>query len=130
MRGARLALLVLLIMLFTPLSGCIGTDMAAWGGSNGEYNVEVDGDTVTIETRLGEGEDNTYEMTKIGCENNTDDPFYFTGQLSQFHHYLQGAGRPLEAFDLLKAVSASTFKWRERLVRIINKSPISSSMLS
>ncbi|MBT6971730.1 MAG: hypothetical protein HOA04_01350, partial [Euryarchaeota archaeon] len=100
-----MALLVLLIMLFTPLSGCIGTDMAAWGGSNGEYNVEVDGDTVTIETRLGEGEDNTYEMTKIGCENNTDDPFYFTGQLSQFHHYLQGAGRPLEAFDLLKAVT-------------------------
>lgn len=105
MRGARLALLVLLIMLFAPLSGCLGTDMAEWGKSNGEYNVKIDGDAVTIETQLGEGEDNTYEMTKMGCENDTDEPFYFNGQLSQFHHYLQGAGRPLEAFDLLKAVT-------------------------
>lgn len=100
-----MALLVLLIMLFVPLSGCLGTDMAAWGESSGEYNVKVKKDAVTIVTKLGEGEDNTYEMTKMGCENDTSDPFYFSGQLSQFHHYLQGAGRPLEAFDLLKAVT-------------------------
>ena len=105
MRGARLALLVLLIMLFAPLSGCLGTDMAEWGKSNGEYNVKIDGDAVTIETRLGEGEDNTYEVTKLGCGSDGDEPFYFSGQLSQFHHYLQSAGRITPAANLLKAVT-------------------------
>ena len=103
MGGRRGGLLVVLAMLIVPLSGCLGADTAEWGSETGQLTVDVDGDDVTIDTKLT-GDSHTMEVSKYGCGEDND-VFRLEGWLPQFHHYPQGADEPGEDDDLLMAVT-------------------------
>jgi len=99
------AILVLLVMLLAPLSGCVGSEMPEWGKESGEITVKTDGDTVTIDSRLTEGGAlHSMTATKTGCGNDSD-AYVVEGWLSQFHHYPLSADEAGDDNDLLMGVT-------------------------
>ena len=105
MRTPRVALLVMLVMLLAPLSGCVGSEMPEWGKESGEITVKTDGDTVTIDSRLTEGGAlHSMTATKTGCGNDSD-AYVVEGWLSQFHHYPLSADEAGDDDDLLMGVT-------------------------
>ena len=59
----RLGMLLVLIMF---MSGCIYSSTPEWGTDDGQVHVEIDGDTAKIQSKLGEGFDETVDVE--GCE--------------------------------------------------------------
>ncbi len=96
---------VMLVMLFAPLSGCVGSNMPEWGDESGEITVKVNDSQVTIDSRLTEGGTlHSMTATKTGCGNDSE-AFVVEGWLSQFHHYSWSADEAGDDDDLLMGVT-------------------------
>ena len=59
----RLGMLLVLIMF---MSGCIYSSTPEWGTEDGQVHVKIDGDTAKVQSKLGEGFDETVPIE--GCE--------------------------------------------------------------
>ena len=61
-RQTRLVMLLVLSML---MAGCIYNDTPEWGTGDGQVYVEIDGDSAEIESKMGEGYEETLPL--VGC---------------------------------------------------------------
>ena len=59
----RLGMLLVLIMF---MSGCIYSSTPEWRTEDGQVHVKIDGDTAKVQSKLGEGFDETVPIE--GCE--------------------------------------------------------------
>ncbi|HIK79001.1 MAG: hypothetical protein CXT69_01715 [Methanobacteriota archaeon] len=95
---------MLLLLLTSVFSGCLGAEITNWGDDGIEVNWAGPAKNVSIDTAFGDNS-KMQNMKAIGCDDNktlptnsqaatweTMEPVTITGWLSALHHFTEGAG--------------------------------------